>query len=220
MNIAGLVKTSTIDYSGKLSCVIFTAGCNYDCGYCHNRALLSAPPLLDEEAIFAFLKKRAHVLEGVVISGGEPTIQHDLFVFAAKIKEIGYCVKLDTNGSNPEALGRLLQNSVIDYVALDYKAPLKKYPDICKHDATGVQECMEIMHRTRLAWEVRTTLIPQLDANDLTNMAKNIPQIPLYALQRYRPINDAEQNTAYRQSQIYRFAKMIKRYQPNTIVRG
>ena len=219
MNIAGLVKTSTIDYPEKIACVIFTAGCNYDCWYCHNRALLSNPPLLDEEKILSFLQRRTPVLEGVVISGGEPTQQNDLVSFVAKIKGIGYSVKLDTNGSNPAILNKLLQNSVVDYVAIDYKAPFEKYYAVCRHDAAGVQECIGLLQNSPIAWEMRTTVIPQLDNNDIVAMAKALPPLPLYALQRYRPINDEESQAVCRLAQLTALAHLAREYQPNTIAR-
>ena len=220
MNIAGIVKTSTIDYLGKIASVVFVAGCNYDCWFCHNRALLSNPPLLDEGEFFSFLRKRANVLEGVVISGGEPTQQKDLFSFAAKIKDIGYSVKLDTNGSNPKILSSLLQNSIIDYVAVDYKAPFEKYFDICKHDASGVEECIEILRQSTISWEMRTTLIPQLSTDDLVAMAERAPQLPLYALQKYRNIGYDERDETCNTCQIEELIDIVKRYQPNVVARG
>ena len=103
MRIAGLSKLTTIDFPGRLACILFTAGCNYDCGFCHNRSLLYTDTLLDEDEVWSFLRKRAGQLEGVVISGGEPTLQWDLEDAARRIRSLGYAVKLDTNGSNPES---------------------------------------------------------------------------------------------------------------------
>jgi pyruvate formate lyase activating enzyme len=219
MDIAGLAKTSTIDYAGKIACVVFTAGCNYKCWYCHNKELLSNPLLLDEHEFFSFLKKRASMLEGVVISGGEPTQQKDLLSFALKIKEMGYSIKLDTNGSNPKVLSNLLQNSAVDYVAVDYKAPFNRYLSVCKHDAAGVQECAGILQKSHISWEMRTTVIPQLNAGDLIAMSREFLKLPLYALQRYRPIDDDESSAIYSPSQICEFARMLKGYQPNVIAR-
>ena len=218
MNIAGLVKTSTIDYPDKLACVVFTAGCNYNCWYCHNRTLISNPPLLYESELFRFLKKRASMLEGVVISGGEPTLQKDLILFVTKIKKLGYSVKLDTNGSYPEVLRDLLKYSLIDYVAVDYKAPFEKYFELCGHTAAGVGECIKILQKSSVAWEMRTTLIPQLDADDLIAMAKDFPGLLRYALQRYRSIN-GEREYKYTPSKIIELADIVKEYQPNIVVR-
>jgi len=219
MNIAGITKTSTIDYSGKLSCVVFTCGCNYDCWYCHNRELLSGPPSIDEQEVFSFLKKRALMLEGVVISGGEPTMQSDLVSFIFEIKSFGYHVKLDTNGSNPQVLGELIKNSLVDYVAVDYKAPFELYPDVCAHDASGIKECIELLAQSDIAWEMRTTVISQLGETDLAGMAKDVPVLPLYALQRYRPVNGESLDEIYSPSQINEFAAAVKKYQPNTVAR-
>ena len=131
MNIAGLLKTATIDFPHRLAAVVFTAGCNYDCSFCHNRALLGAAELMEDGEVLRFLEKRAGLLDGVVISGGEPTLQKDLAEFAGTLKGLGYDVKLDTNGSDPEAVGRLLDGGLVDYVAMDYKAPFSRYPEIC-----------------------------------------------------------------------------------------
>ena len=220
MNVAGLVKTSTVDYPGKLACVVFTAGCNYDCRFCHNRALLSNPPLLDEKEVHAFLTKRVNLLEGVVISGGEPTLQKDLIPFASRIKELGYAVKLDTNGSDPEILNQLLQRALVDYVAVDYKAPFQKYPDVCGQPATGVAECVDMLRKSSVAWELRTTVIPQLGIGDLMAMAQTLPALPLYALQRYRPVNGEGEDAVYSPSQIKKLAEVVKKVQPNTVVRA
>jgi pyruvate formate lyase activating enzyme len=162
MNIAGLQKLSTIDYPGRLSAVVFTNGCNYDCWYCHNRQLIDATaeniPLND---IIAFLKRRQTKLSGLVIGGGEPTLQKDLPDFIRMVKDMGYHVKLDTNGSNPEMLACCL--GLVDYVAIDYKAPKHLYNQVCGYaDYDRVRQSILLLGRSYVLWEVRTTLAPEI----------------------------------------------------------
>ena len=114
MRIAGLEKFSTVDFPGSLAAVVFAAGCNYRCFYCHNRAILNCPPLLSEAEVFAFLEKRAGLLDGVVFSGGEPALQSDLPQWLARVRALGYRTKLDTNGSRPETLRALLNAELLD----------------------------------------------------------------------------------------------------------
>ena len=220
MKIAGLVKMSTIDYPGKLSCVFFTPGCNYDCWFCQNRALLFEHPTLNLNEVSTFLRKRVGLLEGVVLSGGEPTLQEDLVDFARKIKELGYAVKIDTNGSNPDVLKQLLQQEIIDYVAIDYKGPFERYTKICKHTAKGIRECIELLLNSKIMWEMRTTVIPELSTDDLTNMVKDVPELPLYALQRYIPVDNEKKEEIYTPSQLYEICETIREFQPNIVVRS
>lgn len=219
MKIAGLVKTSTIDYPGYLSCVIFTAGCNYDCWYCHNRELLNDPKLLEEKDIFDFLEKRVGLLEAVVISGGEPTIQSDLHAFIVKVKELGYLIKMDTNGSHPELLRQLLDESLVDYVALDYKAPFDRYPELTRQTSNGLKESLAALYASNITWEGRTTVVRQLSFNDVLMMAKALPILPHYFLQRYRPVNNEDPGSIYSSAQIEELADLVRTPQPNVRVR-
>ena len=131
VSIGGLQKCSLIDYPEKLAAIIFTQGCNFKCPYCHNPELNAAQGNpFDKRMILEFLKTRVGKLDGVVITGGEPTLHKNLPDFIAKIKGLGFCVKLDTNGTNPEMLKRLLDEKLIDYVAMDIKAPIQKYAQV------------------------------------------------------------------------------------------
>jgi len=136
MIIGGIQKTSLIDYPSKISCVIFVSGCNFDCPYCHNPDLVkrsSSNLLIDVYEVLEFLKKRRPLLDGIVITGGEPTLQGDLFGFCEQIKTLGYPVKLDTNGSRPGVIKQLIEKKLIDYIAMDIKtAPDRYSPDITK----------------------------------------------------------------------------------------
>ncbi|MEA4854398.1 MAG: anaerobic ribonucleoside-triphosphate reductase activating protein [Christensenella sp.] len=221
MKIAGLLKTATIDFPGRLSAVVFTPGCNYDCPFCHNRDLLSTQKLLDGEEVKAFLKKRAGLLDGVVVSGGEPTLQGvALIEFLGFLKELSYDVKLDTNGSNPVIVKELLRRGLVDYVAMDYKAPFVRYMEICggNADAAAVRETLEVLLETGVEFELRTTVIPELPREDIAVMAREIPVLPAYALQLYRPVR-VEKLRVYTPRDIEEIAEEIKQFQPNVFSR-
>ena len=218
MNIAGLLKTATIDFPHRLAAVVFTAGCNYDCGFCHNRGLLTATDFEDNGEVMRFLEKRAGLLDGVVISGGEPTLQKDLLGFARSVKELGYDVKLDTNGSNPGVVDGLLSGGLVDYVAMDYKAPLARYPEICGAQADGFLETLGLLRASDAEWELRTTMIPQIGRDELRGMAEAVGRLPLYALQLYRPVG-IEKLRIYTPQEIASMAEDLKDIQPNVFAR-
>jgi len=189
MNISGIVKTSLIDYPGLISCVLFVPGCNYNCFYCHNRSLIDGSHiLLTPRYVSDFLRKRAELLDGVVISGGEPTLQNDLIPFMGTLKSLGYKVKLDTNGSRPDVVEDLLRLRLCDYFAVDYKAPAAQYPKICGNgaDAGQVIQTIRLLSDSETPFEVRTTVIPQLGSEELIIMAKELPAVPRYVLNRYK----------------------------------
>jgi len=135
MIIGGLQRFSLIDYPGKISAILFTRGCNFRCPYCHNPELVDpqryAEPWQEEE-YWAFLQSRTQKLDAVVVTGGEPTLQEDLEPFLEKIRKMGFLIKLDTNGSNPDVLKDLLSANLVDYIAMDIKAPLEKYSEVAK----------------------------------------------------------------------------------------
>ena len=131
MKISGIQKLTLLDFPDHVACTLFTPGCNFKCPFCHNSSLvldLSTCQIIDEEEIFSFLKKRVGILDGVCITGGEPTLQKDLKDFIRKIKNLGYSVKLDTNGYRPEILKELVEENLLDYVAMDIKNSISKYP--------------------------------------------------------------------------------------------
>ena len=218
MNIAGLIKTDTIDFPHRLAAVVFVTGCNYDCGFCHNRHLLTETKLMDEKEVRGFLQKRAGMLDGIVLSGGEPTLQPDLPEFASWLKDLGYEVKLDTNGSRPAVVRELLSRGAVDYAAVDYKAPFARYSEICAASADGVAETMEILRASAAEWEMRTTVIPELSEDDLAGMAKAVEALPLWALQLYRPVR-VERGRIYTPNEIEGMAQRLKEFQPNLITR-
>jgi len=189
MKIGGFQRFSLIDYPGKISAIIFTQGCNFRCPYCHNPELID-PKLftsaIDEDLILSFLRKRVGKLDGVVITGGEPLLQHDLIEFIKKIKEMGYLVKLDTNGSYPEKLERLLD--LIDYIAMDIKAPLEKYRNVVRTDVCTekIMESITIILNGDIDYEFRTTVVKALlTEDDLICIAKLIRGAKRYVLQKF-----------------------------------
>ena len=157
MRIGGLQKTSLLDFPGKISAIVFTQGCNFLCPYCHNADLVACrqPPLTLTD-VTAFLARRRNVLEGVVISGGEPTLHDGLFSFCATLKSLGYAIKLDTNGSRPDVLRHLLRMHLLDYVALDIKADPAHYPKEIRADAgDSVRSSIDLLRTSGVEHEFR-----------------------------------------------------------------
>ena len=168
MNICGLQKLSMVDYPGKLAATVFTGGCNLRCPFCHNALLvtrLSESPRLDTGEVLRFLKSRKGLLDAVVLSGGEPLLQPDAADFLAAVKDMGYLVKLDTNGCYPKALGDILNRNLVDYVAMDIKNSKEQYAvtvGIPGFDITGVEESIRIIRQSGIDYEFRTTAVRQL----------------------------------------------------------
>ncbi|MBF0207711.1 MAG: anaerobic ribonucleoside-triphosphate reductase activating protein [Oligoflexia bacterium] len=198
MQIAGVEKNSFIDYPGKIAAVVFTLGCNLNCGYCHNRGLLLSSEwlrteILNEE-VLDFLKGRRTFIEGIVISGGEPTIWPDLQEFISRLKEMGYPVKLDTNGTNPILLKKLISEKMIDYVAMDIKAPFGKYSMICNAHVnledikTSIDILLDLSEE--IEYQFRTTLIPDLTLGDIDIIVKQIRNSKRHILQKFRDHKD------------------------------
>lgn len=188
MNFGGIQKCGTIDFPGILSCVLFTTGCSLNCFYCHNRALLAGGCTVAQHEITTFLEKRQGLLDGVVLSGGEPTLQKDLAAFLRTLKNMGYLTKLDTNGQHTARVRALLEMDLLDYVAVDYKAPENDYAWVCG-DATGyarARETILLLLESGMAFEARTTLYPGLSANDLLVLLQSLPPLPKYRLNIFR----------------------------------
>ena len=191
MKIAGFQKTSFVDFPKTVSCVVFTPGCNMRCSYCHNKHILSGDvPEISELETLEYLKKRVGIIGGVVVSGGEPTLQPDLERFISLVKDMGYKIKLDTNGTNPEVLKSLCEKGYIDYVAMDLKAPLGKYSEICcaDIDTKKIKESVEYLQSGRVAHEFRTTFCPELTKEDVVEISKNIAKESDFYLQQYRQV--------------------------------
>lgn len=188
MNIGGFLKQSFVDFPANISAVIFTNGCNFDCWYCHNKGLLSLnnKPKYNFDEIYQFLKSRKNFLDGVVISGGEPTLQKDLEEVVDKIKELGLKVKLDTNGTNPRMLQKLLPK--LDYVAMDIKNSLENYGKITSNpNIERIKESVEILKNSSIDYEFRTTYSPDITFEDFEKIGELIEGARAYYLQTYNP---------------------------------
>ena len=220
MQFAGLQKNSTIDYPGVLSAVLFTPGCNFDCYYCHNRHLTEEnPELLDSEEIHDFLKKRRGLIGGIVISGGEASLQQDLPAFIGEVKSMGYKVKLDTNGSYPKVVEKLIQDDLLDYIAVDYKTTLASYEALFGFSSTNVSATFDLIKESAVAYELRTTMIPEITPARLYEMALAYPNLRRYALQLYLPQQE-ESRRIYTPGELEELAKKIRHIQPGVIVRA
>lgn len=193
MRIAGLLKSSLIDYPEKVAAVIFTQGCNFRCRYCHNSNLVLPQcfgDLIPEEEIFDFFKKRRGVLQGVVVTGGEPTTQKYLVGFLKRIKELDYPVKLDTNGSNPQVLSQIIGAGAVDFIAMDIKAPLERYSEIVGVDVDieAIRESIRIILDSGIDHLFRTTVARSFFSNeDFVKMTSLIEGSPRYVLQEFSP---------------------------------
>ncbi|MEA3293306.1 MAG: anaerobic ribonucleoside-triphosphate reductase activating protein [Patescibacteria group bacterium] len=201
MDIGGLQETTLLDYPGKVACTVFLIGCNFRCPFCYSGELvlpekIKLQPRIPENKFFEFLEKRKNLLDGCVVCGGEPTIHQELPDFIRKIKSLGYLVKMDTNGSNPKMLKNLIDEKLIDYVAMDVKSPLEKYNNMAgvKVDTKKIQGSINILKEEIIDFEFRTTVIPTLiDRNDVVKIAHLIGDNPSadikkvkYYLQNFR----------------------------------
>jgi len=199
MKIGGLERLTLIDYPGKIAATVFTVGCNFRCPFCYSSEIVVPEKIknqfiIPEKEFFDFLNERKDLLEGVVICGGEPTIHQDLLDFIKKIKEKGFLVKLDSNGSNPEMISDLIKEKLIDYVAMDIKGPKEKYELMTglgkkwsKKMMDDIEKSINILKNSEIDYEFRTTVIPDvLIKEDLLKIANWISPAKKYYLQNYR----------------------------------
>jgi pyruvate formate lyase activating enzyme len=221
MRIGGLQKVSLIEYPGKISAIAFTQGCNFRCPYCHNPELVD-PDLfgdcLPEEDVLSFLEKRRGKLDALTITGGEPTIHHDLIDFIKRVREIGYLIKLDTNGSCPEVMEQLIGGRLIDYIAMDMKSPLHKYRTVTrsKIDEDKIRRTIEIIMKSGIAYEFRTTVPKKLLLEeDLLEMGKLLRNASCYILQQFIPTKTLDKQflkyEAYSQEEMECFRDKLKK---------
>ena len=193
MKIGGLIKFTLLDFPGRPAAVIFTQGCNFRCRYCHNPELvyphLFTEPAPEEE-IWSFLQRRQGTLEGVVVSGGEPTLHDDLPAFMAQIKAFGYAVKLDTNGTRPEMIQELIDKKLVDYIAMDLKAPLEKYALITGTDTNPeiLTRSMDIIRQSGLEYEFRTTYDKEVLTDADIETLKKLTNNTHYRVQECLPV--------------------------------
>ncbi len=191
MKLAHYEPLSLADFPGKLATTVFTIGCNFACPYCHNPELVrvtEATPRLTDDEFFGFLVRRQGKLNGVCITGGEPALHADLPEFIERIRALGYAVKLDTNGSSPDMLGRLLDRHMLEYVAMDIKASLPRYAEVAGDPGSCllVEASIRLLGTCSIAHEFRTTVLPQLfDEKDIDDIAAILPKGSTYVLQNF-----------------------------------
>ncbi len=192
MNIRGIHKTSLIDFPGKICSVIFTGGCNLRCGYCHNPDLACNCrdlPLSSNEEVLGFISKRKNLIDGVTITGGEPTLSRNLDSFLERVKREGLSVKLDSNGLKPDVLERLLARGLVDYAAIDIKTSPEKYSRMtgAEVDFNLIIESVDVIRRGGIDYEARTTCVPGfVTRDDLESIGKSIGRVRNYYLQQFQ----------------------------------
>ena len=192
MYLAGLQKLTLLDFPGKVACTVFTAGCNFRCGFCHNASLVLRPgqaaPMSMEE-FFAFLQKRRGILDGVCVTGGEPLLHEDLPALLAGIRELGFAVKLDTNGSDPQRLEWILTQHLVDYVAMDLKNCADRYGEtigLPGFDVTPIRRSVELLMNGDTPYEFRTTIVKKLhDLPEIREMGRWIQGANAWFLQNF-----------------------------------
>lgn len=219
MLILGLTKTTLLDYPGKVAATVFTGGCNFRCPFCHNGQLVlnvANEPQVSEDEVFEHLRKRKNILEGVCITGGEPTIQADLTEFIAKIKDMGYAIKLDTNGTNPSKMKELIDNKLIDYVAMDVKNSKEKYYRTSKCSELmleKVEESISLLLSGCIEYEFRTTVVKPLHSKeDLEEIACRLAGASAWYIQSYKESDNiiGEGMSAYSKAELQKMIEGIK----------
>ena len=227
MKISGLQKLTLLDFPGKMACTVFTYGCNFRCPFCHNALLVTEENSdnISEDEFFAFLKKRQGILEGVCISGGEPTLQKDLYDFIKKVRALGYAIKLDTNGSNPRLLETLLRENLIDYVAMDIKNSPEKYSLTCgcEVDISAIRESVSLLKESNIDYEFRTTTVREYHTEeDFQSIADWLSGDSRYFLQHFEDSGNliSDNLSPFSKDEMADFADAIKNKMPNVAVRG
>ena len=232
MLLCGLQKTTLLDFPGHVACTVFTGGCNFRCPYCQNSELVLDPaafPKLSEEEVMTFLKRRKGILEGVCITGGEPTLQPDLPEFLRKVRELGYLVKLDTNGYRPEVLQSLMEEGLLDYVAMDVKASKEKYArtvGVSSVDLARLDRSISLLlGQDRIPYEFRTTVVKGLhDLADFEEIGKWLAGARVLFLQGYRESENVLDPSlgmgSYELTELECMAEKARKYIARVEVRG
>lgn len=229
MDIAGLQKNTLLDYPGKIACTVFLAGCNLRCPFCHNPSLVlpsrAEPPAMEESELLAFLKKRRGLLEGVCITGGEPTLHRDLPQLIGKITALGYPVKLDTNGTNPKMLGQLLEAGLLSYVAMDIKNAPEAYAETCggADVLESVEESVKILRNSGIPYEFRTTVVKPLhSAETMKALGQWLSGEEPYFIQNFRDTGDlvGQGLSSFSEEELKQLLLAVLPYLPNAQVRG
>ncbi len=226
MNIAGVQKVTLLDYPGKVACEIFTQGCNFECPFCQNSSLIPITNTgeFSEEEIFEYLNLRKNILDGVVITGGEPTVQKDLKGFIKKIKDLGLLVKLDTNGGNPKVLQELIDEKLVDYVAMDIKNIFNKYNITAgkKINLDNIKKSIEILKASKIDYEFRTTIIKEMHSlDDIINICKLVGNAKYY-LQNFEDSENVIDHSlhGFSREELLFIDKYLKDLFPNVEIRA
>ncbi len=229
MKIGGFQKTSLLDYPDRISAIVWTSGCNFRCPFCYNKNLaLATAELFPEEEILSFLSKRKGLLEGVVISGGEPLLHDYIVDFVKKIKDLRLLVKIDTNGTFPERINELLQKQLVDYIAMDVKAPKNKYTQLTgvKTDLSKIEASIDLLKTKAPTYEFKTTFIPGLlTKEDIIEIAQWLKGADTYFLQQFKVIkplvsSNLETVIPYPRDYVYETLAAIKPFFKRCTVRG
>ena len=231
MLIGGAQELTTLDFPGRLAAVVFTLGCNFRCGYCHNpqfvqcqgETLTSSIP---EEVFFKFLEKRKGKLEGVCISGGEPTLQPDILEFARKIKKMGFLVKLDTNGTRPAVLEKMIVEKVVDFFAMDIKTSLLKYQEIIKtgFSVADIEKSKEIIQNSGLPYEFRTTAVKSKHSKEIfEEIGEWLKGAEAYFIQNFRNkktlAEEYKKEEGFSEKELAEFKLLMEKYVKNCGIR-
>jgi len=227
MIIKGLQKTTLIDYPGKVACTIFTFGCNFRCPYCHNPELVieNGTKEIPQEEILKFLEERKGFFDGICITGGEPTIHKDLTDLLKKIKKLGLVVKLDTNGTNPQIVEQLIKNKLIDYIAMDIKAPLEKYEQVAREkvDLEKIKKSVELIKNSGIDYEFRMTVPPNMfDENDFVEIGEWLKGAKRFYLQQFKGIKTLDKSLIGKtvsREQLENFHSILKPFFENCEIR-
>ena len=229
MQIYGFNKTTLLDYPEHVAATVFTGGCNFRCPFCHNGGLvlgLNPQDRIEEEEVLSYLRKRRGILEGVCITGGEPTLQQDLREFICKVKDMGYLVKLDTNGYRPQVLWNLLQEELLDYVAMDIKASKANYAvaaGVKELDVSRIEESVGILKSGKVPYEFRTTVVKGIHSIDeFEEIGQFLAGSRAYYLQQYRENENVivQGYEAFSKSEMERMAQLARKYIDKVALRG
>ncbi len=229
MRLGGLQKFSMIDYPGKVSAIVFTTGCNFRCGFCHNPELVQPdqfPASIPVEEVLEFFRSRRGQLEAVSITGGEPTIHADLPDFMAKVKEMGYLIKLDSQGTNPDMLEQIITDKLVDYLAMDIKGPLERYEEITNMPVNldDIRRSIKLLMTSSLPYEFRTTIVrEQLSSDDIVKLLEAIKGAEQYYLQKFIPTKannpDFLKKTTYTDEEFDSLLTTARKYVKSAAVR-
>ena len=227
--MGGFQRFSLIDYPDKICAIVFTQGCNFRCPYCHNPELVDLEKFfksISEKEIFSFLERRKGKLDAVSITGGEPTLQKELISFLKRVKDMKFLVKLDSNGTNPDTIEEIIKLNLVDYLAMDIKAPLEKYNKVTgvDVDTTKIKKSIDLIMNSGLDYEFRTTVLKsQLSKDDIREIGKLIKGAKLYVLQKFVPSKTLDpkflDEKTYTDEEFEQLKKELEKYVDRCVVR-